>query len=288
MNQPGQTAKKPFACVTQAFADLSVWTRFLRDAEIPVMAATAVEIEKLRESEKDVSVTMLAEVIESDPLMMLKLMAYVASRRRPGVTTETETVTSSLVLIGVPPFFNSFGPQPTLEDRLADQPAALEGLQALLKRAQRSSRFALGFAVHRRDPDADVICQAAFLYDFAEMLLWCHAPDLVLRIHAAQAADPALRSAQIQRAVLHVEIDDLRQELLKLWRMPELLVRICDGRHPDLPAVRNVVLAARLARHTSHGWDNAALPDDISDIAVLLNASPRVVLPFVRKIDLSG
>jgi len=35
--------------------------------------------------------------------------------------------------------------------------------------------------------------------------------------------------------------------------------------------VRNVQLAIRLARHSAQGWDNAALPDDIDEIAALLN-----------------
>ena len=49
--------------------------------------------------------------------------------------------------------------------------------------------------------------------------------------------------------------------------------------------MRIVVLAVRLARHTMHGWDNPALPDDIEDIAKLLNSVPRVTMSFVRKID---
>ena len=38
-----------------------------------------------------------------------------------------------------------------------------------------------------------------------------------------------------------------------------------------------MLLAVRLARHTAGGWDNAALPDDIADIAALLNlrTAPR-------------
>ena len=142
--------------------------------------------------------------------------------------------------------------------------------------------------MHRGDTDAGVIHQAAFLHDFAEMLMWCHAPTLQLQIREAQNADPTLRTASIQRNVLNIELDDLRQTLMKLWRLPELLVRISDGKHADHPNVRNVVLAVRLARHTMQGWDNAALPDDIDDIARLLNASPRVALAFVRKIDHSG
>jgi hypothetical protein len=46
-----------------------------------------------------------------------------------------------------------------------------------------------------------------------------------------------------------------------------------------------VTLAIRLARHTQHGWDNAALPDDIADIAALLNLSPEATLRKVRDLD---
>ena len=42
---------------------------------------------------------------------------------------------------------------------------------------------------------------------------------------------------------------------------------------PRQPSVRNVALAVRLARHTARGWDNAAIPDDVADIAALLNLS---------------
>ena len=72
---------------------------------------------------------------------------------------------------------------------------------------------------------------------------------------------------------------------MKMWRLPELLVRISDDRHADTAIVRNVVLAVRLARHTAQGWDNPAVPDDIDDIAKLLNVSPPVALAYVHRID---
>jgi HD-like signal output (HDOD) protein len=275
----------PVRHLTEPLRDLAAWTRYFCGAEIPVLASTSQALEGLRDIEDDVDASMLSAVIEADPLMTLKLMAHVASRRRPGATTETETVTSSLVMMGIAPFFRTFGLQPSIEDRLRDEPLALEGLRDLLRRAERAGNFALGFAVHRGDTDAGVLHQAAFLHDFGEMLLWCHAPSLALKIRDAQQVDATLRTASIQRSVLGIELDDLRQALMKLWRLPELLVRISDGRHPTQPNVRNVVLAVRLARHTQLGWDNAALPDDIEDIAKLLNAAPRVALAYVRKID---
>lgn len=271
--------------LTAPLRDLAAWTRYFRDTEIPVLAATSEALEALRAMEDDVDAGMLNAVIQSDPLMTLKVLAYVSGKRRSGAATDTETITSSLVMMGIAPFFRSFGLQPTVEDRLQDQPLALEGLRNLLKRAERAALFALGFAVHRGDLDAAVIQQAAFLHDFAEMLMWCHAPTLELEIRAAQQANPALRTASIQRHVLNIELNDLRQTLMELYRLPELLVHISDGRHLAHANVRNVVLAVRLARHIMQGWDNAALPDDINDISQLLNASPRVTLAFLHKID---
>ncbi len=187
--------------------------------------------------------------------------------------------------MGIGPFFRHFGPQPVLEDWLHDQPEALEGVRALLLRAERAQRFALGFAVHRGDPDAEVIQQAAFLHDFAEMLVWCHAPALMLQVQQAQQADPGLRSAAAQADVLHVELDDLALALMKLWRLPALLVRISDAKQADQADVLSAVLAVRLARHSTHGWDNPALPDDMEEIAQLLNVLPRVAQAYVHKID---
>jgi HD-like signal output (HDOD) protein len=242
-------------------------------------------LEELRANEDAVDAGMLADLIDTDPFMTMKVLAYVSAKRRNLESTQTETVVSSLVMMGVAPFFRNFGVQPTVQQQLADQPAALEALLALIKRANRAAHFATGFAVHRGDTDVAVIRQAAFLNDFAEMLMFCYAPDMEMEIRAMQHANPTLRTVNLQRFVFHIDLSDLRQELMKHWRFSELLVRISDGKHADHPTVRNVLLAVRLARHTEHGWDNPALPDDIEDISKLLNAPPRVTRGFVYKID---
>jgi HD-like signal output (HDOD) protein len=265
--------------------DLAAWVRYFGPAALPILAKTSTEIEALREIEENVNAGMLAPVIQHDPLLTIKFFANVASRRRKADQTETETVMSSLVMAGVAPFFRDFGVQLTVEDQLHAQPKALQGLMDVLTRSQRAAHFAMAFAVHRGDTDAEVIYQAALLHDMAEMLMWCHAPTLAMEIRAMQKANPTLRSAALQRFVYNIELDDLRQELMKIWRLPSLLVRVCDGKHPEHPSVRSVTLAVRLARHTTHGWDNAALPDDINDIALLLNSNVRVVTSFLRKIE---
>lgn len=256
----------------QALRDVDAWVAYLAKAEVPVMAATAQALEALRDQAEELAPAQLADVIDTDPLMSIKFLAWVGSRRRHADDAEPETVLASVVLMGVQPFFAAFGPQPTVEERLVAEPEALEAVQELHRRSERAARFALAFAVHRADPEAPLISQTAYLQDFAEMLLWCHAPALMRGIRHAQRADPQLRGVTVQRQVLNTDLATLRERLLAAWRIPD-------------SHWSSVSLACRLARHTMRGWDNAAIPDDISEIAQLVNATPRVALAYVRKVD---
>ena len=271
--------------LTAPLPSLDAWVDAFARAEIPVLAETAEALEQMRATEDDVDANSLGEMIAADPLMTLKVLAYASERKRGRLIADPETVTAALVLSGITPFFRDFGAQPTLEARLADHEEALLGLARVMQRAERASRYALGFAAHRADPDAAVIHSAALLHDFAEMLLWVHAPDLALQIAALQEADHALRSASAQRQVLGIELGDLEQALMRRWHLPELLMRITNDQHARDPKVRCVQLAVRLARHTARGWDGGGVPDDLHDIAGLLNLGAEPTLKLLHEFD---
>ena len=265
--------------------DPAAWAAAFDRLDIPVLATTADAIEEWRANEDAVDAHLLAQSLDSDPLMTLKLLRHVAVLRKGRDQSDAETATEALVMLGITPFFRAFGPQPTVEALLACQPEALEGLRQVLRRSHRAARFALGFAVHRGDHDAALIHEAALLHDFAEMLLWAHAPALALALRRRQQAEPTLRSADAQRTLLHVDLSDLQQLLMKTWRLPQLLVQISDDHASHLAQVRNVQLAIRLARHSAQGWDNAALADDVDDIAALLNLGTQPTLNLLHDLD---
>lgn len=263
-----------------ALPHLAAWTHRLRDAVLPVLPGTAEELALLRQVEDvhgTVDARMVAEAIGGDPLMTLKVLSHVARYRPSALVTDAETVRAAVMVMGIGPFFHHLGTPVTIDQHLADHPDALDGLNRVLKRARRAARFALGFAVHRMDHDVDVVHEAALLHDFAEMLLWCHAPTLAVEIEQRLLADSTRRSAEVQREVLNIELADLEQALMRVWRLPELLIRITDdraqGRADRHPQVCMVRLAVQLARHTQNGWDNAALPDDVAEIAQVLTLS---------------
>ena len=257
--------------ITRPPRDVAGWMAAFDAREIPVLAATDDALAELAQNEDAVDAHLLADTMVVDPLMTLKLLRHVAALRRGRDQSDPETATEALVMLGITPFFRRFGAQPTVEQGLAGQDEALAGLRRVLARADRAARFSLGFAVHRSDRDAALLHEAALLHDFAEMLLWVHAPALALALMQRQQAEPGLRSAEAQQALLNIELGDLQQALMKTWGLPGLLVQISDNRASPLAQVRNVQLAIRLARHSAQGWDNPALPDDIDEIAALLN-----------------
>ena len=266
-------------------ADLAAWTNRLRAADIPILGSTADALEAYRANEEHTDANGIGEMISSDPLMTLKVLAYESSHRAQRVVTPAETVTSALVMMGISPFFRAFGPQPTIEEWLADRPEAMAGLQKVLRRAYQGADFALAFAIHRTDPHAAVIHASALLHEFAEMLLWCHAPALALKVQAAQTDDPTLRSSVAQQQILRVDLGELQRSLTLAWRLPAL---ISDVAAPTLSAAnvsaRIVELATRLARHSAGGWDNPAIPDDIADVGILLNLSTAAAADFISRL----
>lgn len=277
--------------LTTPLPDLTAWTRHFAAAPIPVLAHTAGEVSALaalEEAKGCVDAQMIAQAIEADPLMTVRVLAHAGMHRARQQVTDAETVTAALMLMGIGPFFRAFDALPTVEEQLADEPGALEGLEKVLRRTRRAGRFALGFANHRMDGDAAAVHTAATLHDFAEMLLWCHAPQLALAVATRQADDPALRSIEAQQAVLHTTLPALEQALMRQWRLPELMVQLTDdgSQHALIaPQRRTVQLAVRLARHSAVDWTQASVAADLAEIADLLNLSVGAAERLVRDLD---
>lgn len=278
--------------IDKALPSLRAWTDAFSRVEIPVLPGSVAELNQLRtieETKGTVDAHTLAEGLANDPLMTLKVLVHV-SRYCTRLSVEPpETLVGAIVMQGISPFFRAFKETTTILEWLHEQPDALSGLIKVITRARRAAHFAMGFALRRQDEDATVIQEAALLHDFTEMLLWCHAPKLAQEIANRQRADYTIRSADIQREVLGIELGDLSQELMRLWQLPYLLIKCTDDHNAADPKIRNVLLGVRIARHTQYGWDDphaqAALPDDVAEVARLLNLSHDAAYRLVQGMD---
>jgi HD-like signal output (HDOD) protein len=263
---------------------LASWVNFLSRADIPVLKRTARELAQLRENEEKITGRQLAGAILHDPLMTLRVLAYIEAHRRKSQTADITTIDRAVMMIGITPFFAKFDALPLVEDRLKDQPQALIGLLRVINRARQAMLFARDWAVLRHDLDVEEVTVAALLHDTAEILLWCFAPALMLSIRARQAAMPGLRSATAQAEVLGINVIDLQLALARAWRLPELLQSLMDDSHAEHPRVRNVIYAVNLSRHASNGWHDPAIPDDLADIGRLLGVSAESLKERLRRL----
>jgi HD-like signal output (HDOD) protein len=253
---------------------------------LPILGKTIFEIEDWRPHEDQVDAHLLAEFVARDPLMTVKLFAHLAQMRPGREDSVPETVTGCLLMLGIPPFFTRFQALISVDEHLLFDPAALEGLMSVLDRSRRAADFALAFAVHRMDHDAPLIYSAALLHELAEMLLWLKAPGLAKEIVRRQGGDQQLRSADAQRDVLHITLAQLQKELMRRWYLPLALTSLIDpGSTAHSAQARNVELATRIARHSSSGWDNPAIPDDVRDIADFLQIGLEPTKHLLHEID---
>lgn len=278
--------------IDQPLRTLKDWVAMFTNAAIPVLPASVAELAELRlmeETRGDVDAYTVSNNLGGDPLITLKVLMQVSQDCHRRHVSSPETLTSAILMQGIGPFFRSNESVISVMDWLKDHPEALSGLLKVIKRARRAAHLAISFASHRQDEDADMIQEAALLHDFAEMLLWCHAPALALTMAQRQKADHTLRSADVQMEVLGIELPDLAHALMEAWQLPELLIKNTDDRHAEHPRVKTVLLAVRIARHTQYGWDDphaqAALPDDIADVAQLLTLSEEAARRKIIEID---
>jgi HD-like signal output (HDOD) protein len=269
--------------IEKPYANLEDWVAYFGHVQPPVLRHTVQELEKMRADAERVNGRVLAAVILQDPMMTLRVLAYIENRRRRSQNADITTIEHALMMIGIDPFFREFEYLPLVEDNLKSHPHALIGLLKVIHRARRASHWAREWAVIRHDLDVDEITVATLLHDIAEILMWCFAPSLALQVRDRQAKDRTLRSSIAQQETYNLQLQQLQLALAKAWHLPLLLTTLMDRTKADHPRVRNVALAVDLARHSANGWDDPALPDDFAAIAELLHISHETLM---RKLGL--
>lgn len=250
--------------------DIKTWIGFLSTAEIPVLKITAREIARLKEDEDKLGARAISSVVVNDPMMVFKVLSYSQKHKGKHQLQDLLHAEQAILMMGTSSFFINLPPKILVEDMLKSNLPALTHLLRLIKRAHRAAHFAADWATHLTDLHAEDVLTAALLHDLSEMLMWCFAPEQMNKIYAIQHADKTLRSVAVQQEVLGFKLQDLQKELVEAFQLPPLLSKLMQDSASGEQRVRNVTLAVNLARHSANGWDDAALPDDYSDIAAFL------------------
>ena len=258
--------------------EIDDWVVLFSNNSLPVLRITKRRLDDMRKNLDRVDARELAHVILQDPIMTVRVLAFIQPVRGRALQHDITTIASAVMMAGIEPFFNQFNDLPTIEGILkgVDQQALLGVLQ-IIRRAQRAADYGQEWAIWRHDTNMEEVRIAALLHDLAEILVWCFAPKLGLDIRSLQIAHPTMRSVDAQKQVVGLAFQDIQLALCRVWQLPDLLLTLINDDNCDQPRVRNVGLAVRLARHSAHDWNDPALPDDYRDIGQLLNITPEAV-----------
>ena len=259
------------ALIPQPFDTIDSYIAFFSQEPLPVLKHTVKELQAMLEQEDSINGRTVAALVLSDPLMTLKVLIHIEANRRARQNHDITTIERAIMMMGISPFLRDFADQPTIEGQIAQHPKALVGVLRVISRARRAARYARDWAIVRHDLDVDEVTVAALLSEVTEILCWCFAPTLTQQVYELQRVDRGLRSAVAQRSVFNFSAKELQLALVRYWHLPELLVSMMDERYIDNARVRTVQLANSLARHTAQGWDNPAIPDDLSAIEKLIH-----------------
>jgi HD-like signal output (HDOD) protein len=264
--------------IEHPFPDLEGWVAYFREANLPVLRHTVQELDLMREDAENVNGRVLSATVLRDPMMTLRVLAYIESNRRARQTTDITTIERAIMMIGIGPFFRDFQELPQLENQLRPHPQALLGLLKVIHRARRAAQWARDWAIARHDLDVDEITLATLLHDMTELLMWCFAPTIAIQSRDIQITHPHRRSSEIQTEVYGIPLYQLKMALAETWHLPQLLTQLMDHENAENPRVQNVKLAVDLARHSANGWNDPALPDDFKGIRALLHIDQQTLV----------
>src|ERR1035437_8778544 len=199
--------------LNQPLPNLEAWVAFFSHAEMPILRQTARRLEEARQDIDKVSGRDLTNIVLQDPLMAIRVLAYIQPFRGKHLRSDITTIANAIMMLGVEPFFRKFETPVTIEAMLKGEPQALLGVLQVIRRVQRASHYAHDWAFERHDMNIEEVALATLLHDLAEILLWCFAPKLAIEIRDLLQADKSLRSATTQAHVLGFPLFDMQLAL---------------------------------------------------------------------------
>ena len=257
--------------IDRAFRGVDPWLAYFAEVELPVLRHTAQQLDALRGSAEEVDIRKLVRIVLNDPMMMLRVFAHIEKTRDKRQVTDLKTIDRAIMMIGVAPFFAQFHDLPVIETQLKGHPKALLALLKVNARTRIAAKWAKDWATLRRDLDVEEIRIAALLHNFSEVLMWCFAPTLAIRVLEPQGAPAGLSLAEIQAREFGVPLAWIEQGLAQRWRLPALIGELVNKETVVTPKILNVKLAVDLARHSASGWHEVQVDADLSAVEDLLH-----------------
>lgn len=238
--------------------------------DLPILSVSAAEFDTLAARGERADPADISDVVLHDPFFTLNVLRAMGARKRGRLAGEITTIEHAIMMFGVKPLFEHFAQPSIIEARFKANPRALLQLRRALSRAHHAACQARDWAIFRQDIESEEVYIAASLNDIAEQLLCYLAPESAEKLTEEIRRDPE-GTREAQQAILGFDLRALHAEIVRAFKLPDLLQDLTDPAHLEKARAQNVQLAASVARHAEFGWHGAALERDMEAVAVLLH-----------------
>lgn len=261
---------------------LDEWVAEISLEQLPVLRRTALSIAYLSKNADGLSATDISDVVLHDPLMTLKVIGFANGRMHGRFGAEIVTLHSAVIMLGVPPFFKHFSALKSIEDIRPVQEKESTGLLNCLSRAHHAAWQARDMAILRADIKSEEVYVGTMLHDMGEMVMWCVAPDAMLKILKAVRRQKVSRE-DAEKGFLGFTLWDFQQELARKWKLPDLLLMFMDNKNATNPRALMAIIGSALARHAAVGWHSPKLLADYEVLAGQFNFPTDEVIAIVHR-----
>lgn len=261
---------------------LEQWVSEISLKQLPVLRRTALSIAYLSRNAEGLSANDISDVVLHDPLMTLKVIGYANGRMHGRFGAEIITVHSALIMVGIPPFFSYFSSLTSIEDIRPIQDKASQGLLNCLSRAHHAAWQARDMAILRADIKSEEVYVGTMLHDMGEMVMWCVAPDAMLKVLKAVRRQKVSRE-EAEKGILGFTLWDFQQALAERWKLPDILLMFMDNGNSTNPRALMAIMGSALARHAAVGWHSPKLLADYEVLAGQFNFPADEVIAIVHR-----
>src|SRR6185369_5463366 len=95
--------------------DIDAWALLFSNNSLPVLRATKRRLDEMREDVERVDARELAHVILQDPIMTVRVLAFIQPMRGRALQHDITAIASAVLMAGMVPFFRRFEELPTIE-----------------------------------------------------------------------------------------------------------------------------------------------------------------------------
>jgi HD-like signal output (HDOD) protein len=249
---------------------LDYWVTHLNRTELPALAHTIAEINRLCESDES-SATELADLILKDAALTSRVLQVANSvHYNPNIKKPIVTITRAVILLGFSGL-KSILIMTMLVEHVLKKGGKARMLRCLARavHAATQARYLINHVAEDDQELFEEVFVAALVYHVAELAFWGSnqpaAKELDKRLGEGQLSDPAL-----EKELLGTTFKSISSGLVKQWQLGSEFMAFFSDKESDSPKVQAVMLADEVCVAVEQGWDSIAAEQSIQKAATFI------------------